>query len=625
MGWINALVQTYDACSGNLDYLLDPVPLLPICHTMNLVQIEVTLDSEGKFCRAEALQKDKQNTILPCLEQSRGNGLSPHPLVDKLQYLAKDYSERLPTDSKKAKSGFDLYLKLLNSWCQSDYSNPKIVAVKNYVESGRLIQDLISGGILISGSNGRLSSKIDAPHAPMFVTSKISGEQYDAFVRWRVEIHGDPEKDTWKDESLHQSWIDYYVSTKQTWGFCYVAGEEKALENKHPVNIRRPGDRAKIISSNKNGENDYVFRGRFKTAEQACGIGFEATQKAHNALRWLISRQGCCEGELCVVSWTPSGKTVSNPIDDSSWLFDIGKTNTPLTGVGAAHHLNNRIRGYNSKILDEEVMIMEIGAATPGRLSVLMYRECLGEDLVKRLERWHLSCAWKHNYASKKNAEGKVEKICFIGAPSPRDIAKAAYGEEIDSKMVAYTVKRILPCILDGGNVPKDIVDAVVRRASNPAPLYNKKKEEWLKALSIACSVYKQWSGGKYEMVLERERKTRDYLYGRLLAVADLLEGSALMIAKEKRQTTAVRMMQRFSEFPYSTWKDIEVALVPYMARLGTISKYYEREINDIMSLFDTEDFTNNSKLSGEFLLAYHCQKEDHFNKNKENDKEMEE
>ena len=123
-------------------------------------------------------------------------------------------------------------------------------------------------------------------------------------------------------------------------------------------------------------------------------------------------------------------------------------------------------------------------------------------------------------------------------------------------------------------------------------------------------------------MVLEKDRHSRDYLYGRLLAVADLLEGAALRDAGENRQTTAIRLMQRFSEFPYTTWKDIELALVPYRARLGAKANYYDSRISEIMDMFDGDEFRDNSKLSGEFLLAYHCQREEHFRKKEETNKE---
>jgi CRISPR-associated protein Csd1 len=68
--------------------------------------------------------------------------------------------------------------------------------------------------------------------------------------------------------------------------------------------------------------------------------------------------------------------------------------------------------------------------------------------------------------------------------------------------------------------------------------------------------------------------------------------------------------MQRFSEHPYTTWKTIEIALAPYKARLGGRSKKRQRIIDEVVSSFKPEDFLSDRKLSGEFLLGYHNQRE---------------
>lgn len=111
-------------------------------------------------------------------------------------------------------------------------------------------------------------------------------------------------------------------------------------------------------------------------------------------------------------------------------------------------------------------------------------------------------------------------------------------------------------------------------------------------------------------MALDPNRKTRDYLYGRLLALAESLEEWALNKAGEDRPTNAARLMQRFSEHPYSTWRTIELALTPYKARLGGKSKKRQRLIDEVVAAFENGDFTSDKRLSGEFLLGYHCQRE---------------
>jgi len=117
-------------------------------------------------------------------------------------------------------------------------------------------------------------------------------------------------------------------------------------------------------------------------------------------------------------------------------------------------------------------------------------------------------------------------------------------------------------------------------------------------------------------MALEPDRKSRDYLYGRLLAIADNIESYALSVAGEKRDTTAARLMQRFADRPASTWRTLELSLRPYMARLRsgerTASFLFKRQqlLDEIISLFKTDEFISDVRLSGEFLLGYHCQRQ---------------
>jgi len=147
---------------------------------------------------------------------------------------------------------------------------------------------------------------------------------------------------------------------------------------------------------------------------------------------------------------------------------------------------------------------------------------------------------------------------------------------------------------------------------------------EWNKTLSIACALYKKYhEEEEYEMALDENRKTRDYLYGRLLAIADNLEEWALKSAGENRQTNAARLMQRFAEHPYSTWRTIELALAPYKARMGNKAAKHLRLITEVMNMFSPDDFINDKKLSGEFLLGYHCQREALWHKESD-DKESE-
>ena len=115
-------------------------------------------------------------------------------------------------------------------------------------------------------------------------------------------------------------------------------------------------------------------------------------------------------------------------------------------------------------------------------------------------------------------------------------------------------------------------------------------------------------------MALEEDRKTRDYLYGRLLAIAERIEETALRMADENRSTTAARLMQRFADRPFSTWRTIELGLQPYMQRLQINRTGFlvnrKKELDAVQAAFQPEEFTNDKALTGEFLLGYHCQKQ---------------
>lgn len=123
-------------------------------------------------------------------------------------------------------------------------------------------------------------------------------------------------------------------------------------------------------------------------------------------------------------------------------------------------------------------------------------------------------------------------------------------------------------------------------------------------------------------MTLENERTTRDYLYGRLLAIAEKIEETALHVAGEERSTTAARLMQRFADRPFSTWRNIELALQPYIQRLQANRTGFlvnrKKELDTVHAAFEPDEFASEKPLSGEFLLGYHCQKQAWLKKNDE-------
>ena len=190
MTWIQQLYETYNNCQSVVGVEVEnEVPLLPICHTTQKAQVEIVIDGSSNFKRARVIPKDEARTIIPCTEESAGrtSGEAPHPLCDKLQYVAIDYS-RFVTDKKFYSAS---YISNLENWCSSQFSAPKIEAVLKYVKKGSVIKNLIDQQILIIDNDDKLLTKWEKKkESEVPKIFEVLASQNDAFIRWVVEIPG---------------------------------------------------------------------------------------------------------------------------------------------------------------------------------------------------------------------------------------------------------------------------------------------------------------------------------------------------------------------------------------------------------------------------------------------------
>lgn len=655
MSWMAKLYETYEA-GMKLD-LPDSDQLMPISHTLQNAHIRITIDGLGNFKRAEVLEKTQ--IILPATEKSAGrsgSGAAPHPLADKIQYIAKDYIDF----GGKKKSFFNEYLELQDNWCNSNHSHDKVKAVKKYIEQGNVVKDLIESNILFVDDGGSLrlswpKSSIDESPKIFKVLPKEKGllDQGNALVCWSVEIKDDPISDTWKDHSLQKSWVNYESEKNDQTGLCYITGKMEPLAVNHPAKLRHTGDKAKLVSSND--MSGYTFRGRFtdskKTVEkqgvQSVGISFDVTQKAHNALRWLISRQGFRNGDQAIIAWAVSGKDIPQPMEDiwDSMPDEIQKASTPQPLEDSIDHTNNLgqqfsialgkyMAGYRVKLQPaDNIIIMGLDSATPGRMAVTYYQEFFPDDYIERISKWHEEFSWyqrhkiEEDIGKKKPMSKTVWPVC---TPSPRAIWEAIYGSTINDSLKKNTIERILPCIVEARSFPRDLVLKAVQRASNRNAYKSDEQWLWEKHLGIACALYRGFckrqpkKTKEYIVGLEKNNNSRDYLYGRLLAIAERIEDMSLYVAGEKRSTTAARLMQRFADRPASTWRNIELALQPYVQRLKNNRAGFLHNIqtllDEVMDKFKEGEFIIDKPLSGEFLLAYHSQRLDLRNNKQSNE-----
>lgn len=491
MSWLSKLYKTYETVQ-QLD-LAQSEQIMPICHTPQNAHIHITLNQNGEFVRAEVLEKTQ--IVLPATEKSasRSSGEAPHPLADKLQYVAKDYANY----GGKKKPYFNSYEAQLKEWTNSPHSHPKATAVYQYISKGTVIADLIKHGICHIDENQTLLTSWDNPDQPVPLLLKVlpkekgQVEQGSALVCWSIEIAGDQCPQTWKDSTLQQAWIDFDINNSGESALCYVTGNNIAAAVNHPAKIRHTGDKAKLISSND--KDGYTYRGRFHDSQQAATVSFEVTQKAHNTLRWLIGRQGYRNGDQVIIAWAVNQPDIPQPLeslDEPEALFadDWGNFNnltlntepspTPIEptldhskdlGQRFGHLFSEKLKGKFSGAplaLTDSIVVMALDSATPGRMGVTYYRDFQPAEYLSNLEAWHLDCAWWQRASKEKQDAGKPK--WYRCAPSNWAILEAVYGDIIKSNeaLKKNLSERLLPSIIDKQSIPLDIMRRATHRAT---------------------------------------------------------------------------------------------------------------------------------------------------------------
>lgn len=617
--WADELYQIYERfCGQPIDG--DTAVLLPVAHSTANVQIEVTLSEDGTFQSAKKIEDKKDAvTIIPETEDSsRTSNGTPKPLVDELIYLAGDCAIYVPEKKEKAQKSYIAYMEQLKNWAEGEYSHPAIRAIFIYLKKGYLIKDLLSTSVLSLEDN----------------TGKLDSVQIKYKVRFRVYQQDFTKRsETWLDSTLYESWIaqnqKQNISQKVP-QLCYATGKVTECSYKHPNKIRNAGDKAKLFSAND--ESGFSYRGRFQNKEQAVSIGYDFSQKMHNALRWMIQRQGNPIGKtMMLLAWESDLKKLPSITNSSAGIFSdfeeaFGETfdfnlfddqtsdfkpesSQENTFTSYCSYFKDVLFEYESKLEPlSNVTVMVLDSATTGRLSMTMYAQMEHSEFFENLKEWHEQTAWRYWRRKEFN----------IFSFDLRDIVNCAYGTEqknvlkCDDKLMPFTISRLLPCVLEKQAFPMDLLQALCDKAAYPQAY--EQKYNWDLVVACACGMLRKKiceQKGECNMELDETCTRRDYLYGRLLAIAEVAESVALnkKEGNDTRITNARRYFTAFVNQPYRTWNVIRQRLEPYLSGMPkTRRNYYCTMIDEITSQFDHTAFMDNSKLEPEYLHAYSCQ-----------------
>jgi len=412
-----------------------------------------------------------------------------------------------------------------------------------------------------------------------------------------------------------------------------VSGVEGIIQLKHTGIVGK----SKIISDKydyrKNKEEDtaFVYTGRFVDVKEACTVGYLLSQKFHNVIRWQIIRGvsknsgGKIRKFLC---WNPKGRKIPSCFEPLK-EFQDARIKPSDYGV----KLREVLSGYRNDLpKTEDVIVLSLDAVSKGRASITYYNEIKASDFLDRIEHWYGTFCWNHwKYGVSSPSIDKILKVAF-GREEKVKSKDKKFELVVNDKIVCDAYQELLNCILMRRIIPRNIVDRIFVNVSRPQS-YNWSKHRYTvyddDVLFTACAVMRKYLNDKckkeeWSMELDKEKRERSYLFGRLLAVMEKVELDTYT-EKEDREPNAVRMQSAFCEKPYSCFKLIHEMLAPYFAKLSPRRRsYYKRIIGEIVEkLAELDEKELNKPLREPYLLGYYLQRNDLY-KSKKNSVEEE-
>lgn len=594
----NALVTYNNNVSLAGHYAEGKEPLAPVGYIISKADIRITIDCAGNYVTSGKIPKGEEKILIPVTEASAGRSgttLAPHPLNDQIKYLAA-------YDSKSTLAQRE-YLMQLDQWNQSGFGSDKTKAVWSYISKNAILNDLSADG------NIKLVEGVPENEKIMIAWTVIDSED-----------GSDPRAD--RDLKLMEQFTRYYLlktGNKKT-GIDAVTGDMGPVALQHLKGVFSLNGNAKLISSND--KQNFTYRGRFLTPDDAVTIGYESSQKSHNALKWLLANQGVVIGKRAYLCWSPDNDKIPQPEEPIySGLFGKEFMQETSTLPEYKELLRKALNSYKTGIrnqLSSRAVIACFDATTTGRLAITYYSELSTLDFLERLEKWDEHCCW---YLRKEN----------ILAPSLQDIALYTFGTErnrdgngkldLDDSIYRSTVERLLYCRIGRNLYPADMERKLVENASH-LNLYGKFTRYSI--LGITCAVIRKYRYDHYkedfEMALEKGRQDRSYQFGRLLAIFEKIETDTYGEDESGREPNAMRLQSVYCNQPLHYSFELEKQMErAYFPRLSSGSQiFYKNLMGEIMDkIHSLPESEWNRPLGDTYLLGYYLQRKELYSKRK--------
>ena len=628
MDFFASLLKAYEKAEkiGLVDQQNGDNPvLLPLYHT-NLKSngkniITVKLDQDGSFYKAEFMA-DNQTIIFPVTANSvarSGSNPDPHPLVDKFSYYIAEANQ----------AQYDNYHEQLVNWidyCDEGDVKGFLTKIQRFILQPNFLNDILNS--LFGESYQRDVLKITYPD------SDGKGKTIDLsayFLEFSiVQFHGFKDESVTSYKALHQSFISFMTANQVDLGTCNISGRLEQITNKH----RGLMGNAKIISVSNKGE---AYKGRFREREDIFRVGYETSEKIHLMIKYLLDNDNSSTwlgSSQYLINWFSDDLANESQLDIVKPAFDdlfeddeeedkvFIKPNKENQQIGSSF-----IKGKKLFSNDAMYNIAILNKTSNGRIALKYFRQLQVSQLLKNLESWQENYSWE--------AKTKTEDYEFK-TPTLNEIINVAYGVdrerylELDNDSFrSDQYQQLVTALIDGNPLPSTIVKKLEANIKQRQKYPNR----WSQVQQVSLAILHKQYGREFKPMLDHENTNRSYLFGRLLAIFELIETQRYRIdgSNQERITNAERYWNAYMSQPAKLMMNLTNKIKPYeeAVKLNAHGIFHklDKERSEIIRLLSPlmAEKGINDPLDYQFIFGYYAEKQFFYTKQEKNESESEE
>ncbi|WP_019772356.1 type I-C CRISPR-associated protein Cas8c/Csd1 [Streptococcus sobrinus] len=587
--------------------------LLPIYHTSlksngkNIITVK--LDQSGQLIKAEFLEADK-TIIFPVTSDSvarAGKNPAPHPLVDKLNYYVSEINQ----------TQYETYHAQLENWisfCQDSQVKSYLQLIQQFIQQPEFLNFILKS--LFSTEYKRDGLKIrtivDGKEKIIDLSAYFLEFTVDNFI-------GVQTVSVTNFKALHEAYIDYTEAKEAQKIICNISGKEEVLATKHRGLIGN----AKLISVSNNGE---TYKGRFKERDDVFTVGNQTSEKIHLMAKFFLENSN-------THTWLGSGQHLINWFDDdlaNQSLLDITRTSIDDEEEDDEDEVTRSFISQDNKNIRDSFIrgrklfhdsasyyAAILNKTNDGRIALKYFRQLQASQLLQHLEKWQSNYSWE---ARKKNGQ------YYLKTPSLNDIVTVAYGVDRDrfleldnDSFRSDQFQKLVSSLLDGKPVP----NSIVKKIENNIKQRQKYRKHWWQVQQVSLGILHKQKGEEFTPMLDHTNTDRSYLFGRLLAIFELIEAVRYHLDgnDSDRITNADRYWTAYTGQPAKMMEHLTNKVKPYeeVVKLNSPGSWYKldkerREIIELLSpMMNDKDF--NQALDYRFIFGYYAEKKFYYTK----------